>query len=104
MKVILKFPPALEDHTVPEGPSLGVILLATSGFDLITPFADAGDFGGPLGGGTVPRSFVTQGSAGIPACRLGASNARDAYLRVARWALRRGSRSTATRGTNLPCC
>jgi hypothetical protein len=65
MKVILKFPPELEDHTVPGGPSLGVVLLATSGFDLITPLADAGDSGGPLGGATVPRSFVTQGSAGI---------------------------------------
>jgi hypothetical protein len=76
MKALLKFRPELhdselEERLVPAGPDLGVIVLTTSGYVLMTPFAGATYPGGPSGGTAIPTSFVMTGSGGISSMQPG---------------------------------
>jgi hypothetical protein len=76
MRALLKFQPdlrssKLEDRLVPAGPNLGVMVLTTSGYVLMTPFASAAYPGGPVGGTAIPTSFVMTGNGGISSMQPG---------------------------------
>ena len=76
MNALLKFRPdlnacVLEDRLVPAGPNLGVIVLTTSGYALMTPFPGAAYLGSPSGGTAVPTSFVITGFGGISSMQPG---------------------------------
>jgi hypothetical protein len=76
MKALLKFRPELhaselEERLVPAGSNLGVIVLTTSGYVLMTPFAGATYPGGPSGGTAIPTSFVITGFGGISSMQPG---------------------------------
>jgi hypothetical protein len=76
MTALLKFRPELhaselEERLVPAGPNLGVAVLTTSGYVLMTLFAGAAYPGGPSGGTAIPTSFVLTGSGGISSMQPG---------------------------------
>jgi hypothetical protein len=76
MKALLKFRPdlhasALEDRLVPAVSNLGVMVLTTSGYVLMSPFAGAAYPGGPTGGTAVPTSFVMTGNGGVSSMQPG---------------------------------
>jgi hypothetical protein len=76
MKALLKLRPErhaseLEERLVPAGPNLGVIVLTTGGYVLMTPFGGPVYPGGPLVNAAIPTSFVLTGSGGISSMQPG---------------------------------
>jgi hypothetical protein len=76
MKAFSKFRPdlyasELEDRLLPAGSGLGVIVLTTSGYVLMTPFPGAAYPGGSLGGTAFPTSFAMMGFGGISSMQPG---------------------------------
>jgi hypothetical protein len=77
MKTLLKLHPdlhacELEDRVLPVVPNVGLIVLTTSGYVLMTPFSGASGYSGGLTGSAIPTSFAIMGTGGISSMQPGA--------------------------------
>lgn len=104
MKALLKFRPnlqgcELEDRLVPAISNLGVIVLTTGGYVLVSPFAGVAAFpGGSPGGTPIPTSFVMTGS-GISSMQPGNSTGIPALSTTAPTGSNGGSAATIVVGS-----
>jgi hypothetical protein len=105
MKTHLKFRPdlqasELEDRLLPVISNLGVMVLTTGGYVLVTPFPGVSAYpGGSPGGAAIPTSFVMTGSGGISSMQPGNSAGVPGLATTAPSASNAGSSATVSVGS-----